>query len=242
MYYTMLVSDQTLRERAQFSRVQMNRMTADALVNKARLISQTALPIKTLLLPYGVNEASVDGLSTHIKAFFNVKESPAEQRALAKTANKDLHKLFKDADKVLQQLDILFSLLYYNHSTLYNLYALSRKIQQMPTNRIMKHGLLKPNVRIAAGYARGYLKAQNSITLINESARTKGATLQFYFASKKGDLPTSTQPIIEVAAGTQKIIQIAKHGFTDATPVMMIFNPSAKKIRWKTRVVLKEKK
>jgi len=242
IYYTTVVNDQTLRERARFLRTDMVRLTADALVNKARLISQTALPIKTLLLPYGVAEAQVTGLNAHIEAFFNEKDSPAEARALAKTARKDLIKLFKDADEVLERLDDLFRLLYRSHKLLFDQYQSSRKIKQQPTNRILKQALLPGGKRGMAGYARGYLKPQNSITLINESARTKGAALQFYFAAKKGDLPASTQPIIEVPAGSQKTIAIAKHGFSAATPVLMVFNPSPKKIRWKTRVVLKEKK
>ena len=68
MYYTMVVSDQTLYERAQINRTQLKRLSAGDLVNKARLISQTALPIKTLLLPYGVDAATVDALPGHIEA------------------------------------------------------------------------------------------------------------------------------------------------------------------------------
>jgi len=242
LYYTLVMSDQTLRARALLSQTQMKRLSADALVNKTRLIYQTALPIKTLLLPYGVDATTVDGLPAHIEAFFNAKELPAEERALKKTANKDLQKLFKDADVVLERLDMIFRVLHSSHPMEYMQYKMSRKIQQLPTNRIMKQGLLQPASRSVANYARGYLKPQTSITLINESARTKGAALQFYFAAKKGDLPASAQPIIEVSAGAEKTIPIAKHGFSEATPVLMVFNPSTKKVRWKTRVVLKEKK
>ena len=242
LYYTMVVKDPTLSARASFSRTDMARLSTDALIVKARLICETALPVKALLLPYGVDEASVEALPGHTDAFFDAKQLPRESRTKNKNAGSDLMQLFKTADKALEELDALFEVLRYKHPALFREYQLSRKIRHSPTNHILKSGLLKPAMRKAASYARGYLHAQNSITLINESARTKGAALQFYFAAKKGDLPASTQPIIEVPAGSQKTIPIAKHGFSAATPVLMVFNPSTKKIRWKTRVVLKVKK
>jgi len=109
-----------------------------------------------------------------------------------------------------------------------------------PTNHTIKQGLLKPASSSVAKYARGYLNTEMRITLFNQSARTKGGVLQFYFAAKKGDEPTPDHTIIELPADSEKTIEIGKHGFSAATPVLIVFNPSNKNIRWKTKVVLKE--
>jgi len=240
IYYTVVVEDQMLRERARFTLTDMARLSTDALLNKARSIKETAHPIKTLLLPYGVSEATVDALQGHIDAFFNVRQSPAEIRTMAKTARKQVTKLLKDLDQLLEQLDTLFMQFYFSDTELYFAYKRCRKMRYSPTNHTIKQGLLKPASSSVAKYARGYLNTEMRITLFNQSARTKGGVLQFYFAAKKGDEPTPDHTIIELPADSEKTIEIGKHGFSAATPVLIVFNPSNKNIRWKTKVVLKE--
>jgi len=239
-YYTVVVYDQMLRERARLTLTDMKRLSTDALLNKARSIKETAHPIKTLLLPYGVSEATVDALQGYIDAFFEVRQSPAEIRTQAKTARKQVAKLLKDLDQLFDLIDTLFMQFYFSDKGLYTTYKSCRKIRHSPTNRTIKQGLLMPESRSFANYARGYLKAETRITLFNQSARTKGGMLQFYFAAKKGDLPATDQAFIDLPADAEKTIVIGKHGFSEATPVLIVFNPSNKKIRWKTKVVLKE--
>jgi len=240
LYYTFVVDDEILRNRAKVLPSDFTNLSGEKLLKRVRQINETALPVAALLGPYGMDQAGVLALGGLIDAFFNLIDDPKEKRKSAKTAREKMNEELMNADGLLEKLEICMMPFSFQNERLFMQYKLSVKIAHLPTNRLMKKGILQKEKSTYARYAKGYLKADTKLLLANESARTKAAALLFYFAAKPGEpLPEGAQAF-ELAGGVQKTIECGKSGFSAETPVLVIVNRSAKPIKWRTRVVMKE--
>jgi hypothetical protein len=243
LYYKFMVSDKLLSEKTNFAIYKLKKLPDSKLLLQAQTVYETANPVKTLLDAYGVNAARVDTFQTLIAQFLANYNRPLEEQKKSKDNRKQAAEKMKQVQEILnEQLDPLMSTLAFgDDAMLYEIYKRDRAISKLPTVSSIKTGTLTSNnISKKVNYARNYIKAETKITLHNESARTKGGMLHFFFAENEDTEPDETTIITEVAPATEKTIVAGEAGFSEQTPVLVVYNVSRKKVRWKSRVVLGE--
>jgi hypothetical protein len=237
VYYTAVVPDEVLQQRFTFRKSYFTNLSGSNLLVRAREVHETADPIKTQLAPYGVPAARVDGLKTIMDEFFGKFSSPQQRRDEVKAQRQRATALLKQSDELLkQQVDLMMGTLQAQHDTLYTQYKFLRRIVNSPVNKTLKRSTLLPGAVKFINYRKNFLQADTKITLHNDSARTKGNALHFYFAAKKNDKPKEGQQIIAVNPAEEKIMVTGESGFSNETPLLHVLNPGNAPVKWRARV------
>jgi len=237
LYYTFVVPDELLRQRVTFTKSFLRNLAGSNLLVRAREVHETAEPIKTLLAPYAVSAARVDGLKTIMDSYFDKFSSPEEKRKEVMNASKKAVALLQQVDALLKnQMDLVIGNIEPQHRELYFEYKLLRRINNSPVNKTVKKSTVLPGEVKYINYRKDFLQAETKLTLHNDSARTKGNPLQFYFAARKNDKPKAEQPVIIINPADEKTITATEAGFSAETPLLHVFNPGKVKVRWRVRV------
>lgn len=112
-----------------FSDSEIDKFRDAELYMKTDQVLDIALPVKALLVPYGVAAADVDSLDTLNAAWLLTEPTSRQEIGVNKAARKDVSRFMQQADLLLNDtLDNYLKVVQYNNPNLYDQYLTARMI------------------------------------------------------------------------------------------------------------------
>jgi hypothetical protein len=112
-----------------FSDSDIDKFRDTELYMKTDQVLDIALPVKTLLVPYGVADTDVEALDTLNAAWLMTEPTSRQEIGVNKAARKDVSRFMEQADMLITEtLDNYLKVVQYNNPNLYDQYLTARMI------------------------------------------------------------------------------------------------------------------
>lgn len=140
IFYASVTDNSGLRIRAGFTRTDLRKAKDNALSGISQQVHQAAADNAAALAPYGLTGAMINDLEDAIGEFSNYMDKPQAARSDIKEATKELPKLFKSTNELLdERLDKGMELYRESHNDFYRQYFISRKVIKSPAQKRALH-------------------------------------------------------------------------------------------------------
>ena len=138
-------SNRELARRVDFSRSDVGKGRDTQVVSRCQDILAAATDSLGSLADYGVTQAKLTALKKKIDGFQAVQAKPRQGRATSSSATKELAKLFKQVDELLnERLDALVVQFKESQPAFFNAYTTAREVVNAPGGRASRDAVVTP--------------------------------------------------------------------------------------------------
>ena len=202
---------------------------------KSKKLWERADPVKALLSGFNSGPTDVNNLDIALQEYFAVLQLPEEKRGEKKASGLEVDTLFKDADDVVQQMDIYMQTFEAVNSLLYNTYLSARAIDDNGGgSQSIKIGTAGINAVAHVPFADGRIAGDSVVRLVNNN--TMG-DLIFYFSDSETGGTGSATSTVTLGFDTTEDIVAGSSGFDVAHHHLNVFNPNAFVGKWKVEIL-----
>lgn len=143
-------SNKELARRVDFSRSDVGKGRNTQVVSRCQDILAAATENLAALADYGVTQAKLTALKKKIEGFQAVQVKPRQGRATSSSATKELAKLFKEVDELLnERLDALVVQFKDSQPAFFNAYGTARSVVSNPGGRASRDEVVTPIAKAA---------------------------------------------------------------------------------------------
>ncbi len=143
-------SNKELARRVDFSRSDVGKGRDTQVVSRCQDILAAATENVGSLADYGVTQAKLTALKKKIEGFQAVQAKPRQGRATSSSATKELAKLFREVDELLnERLDALAVQFKDSQPAFFNAYTTARSVVSAPGGRASKTAAVTPIAKAA---------------------------------------------------------------------------------------------
>lgn len=125
-----------------YSYSELLRSTDEDLVTKCKCIHDRANTLVAELTEYGITAAVVTSLQSAITGFKKVMPSTRNGLTNLSYSTARIVQLFKDADQIMLNIDLIIEIVHYSEPVFYNNYKAKRKLPQLSSSHVSLKGVV----------------------------------------------------------------------------------------------------
>ncbi len=220
---------------ADYTRAELDGARDNDLYVDAKYLHKIVLPVQANLSGFNSGPADVTALGNALQEFFNVIQLPAEKKGEKAVYTRGVESLFKEADGLLDTLDIYMLTFEDGEPLLYALYKAARSIDDSGGgSQNIKQGTAPMESMVNVPFAPGKLQADTVLQLENPNP---AGELTYYFSdSPSGGTGTATV-LTEVGPDSNVQKVAVELGYSATHIYLNLFNPSLTAAEWKVEIL-----